>query len=228
MKDENGNGTKTAVMVLGVLIYGGVILVAAVLTVIFVTGWLEAPQNLGDYLVRGALFVGVGLVSLNAVALPLALKSWALEGKHRAAAFVGYAVDMILLFVNLITSFSVLQGSPPAWVEMYEPYSVGLFIIPLATWGVLFTLDPVSQAKLLGMKAKQAYAANVERFRAEYFNSAEGVQAAREEAERLAKEDIDKEKRRRSLNTYAEGNPIPANSQNTLGLYKAETEKLPN
>ena len=181
-KDKD-NGKKLA-YVLGALVYAGVVIVATTLTIQFVTGILSADA----YLLRGILTVGVIMVGLNSVALPVALHFWAVDGWHRWAAIGLYTLDMGIIGFNMVTSFSTLRGDAPDWVMSYEPYSVAMFVFALATWGILWILDPGEQARVKMAKAKQAFAILSIAKAAEYLDTQEGREAIAKEAANLLPE----------------------------------------
>ena len=169
-EEESMNGGKKTAMILGGIVYGGVIIVAVLLTSMFITGILDADA----YLLRALMTVGVVAIGINAIALPLALHFWAVEGAHRGAAITFYALDMCVIGLNIITSFSTLRGDAPAWVEQYAPYSVGMFVFALVTWGILYMLDPGARAKLELRKAHERFSLNAFKQATSYLDSAEG------------------------------------------------------
>lgn len=175
---------KMATYILGGLVYAGVIVVATVLTSMFVTGIL--PEN--AYGLRVLITLGVIAVGLNAVALPIGLHFWAVDGLHRGLAIVFYAVDMVIIGLNLITAFSALSGRPPAWVEQYEPYSVGMLVFALASWGVLKIVDPGEKANLDLLKAQQTFRVRAIEQAAAFLESAEGRATIAAAAENLIPE----------------------------------------
>lgn len=136
---------------IGLAVYAGVVLVTSSMTMAFIGGIFAADQ----YFLATVVKFGVGLVALNSVALPYALHVWAVDGWHRAAGIVAYIVEIGMMAVNGVVSFSTLAGHPPSWVLDYSNYSVAMFIIPLASWGVLLMLDPAAQRTVAEEQAKQ-------------------------------------------------------------------------
>lgn len=175
---------KKATYILGGLVYAGVIVVATVLTSMFITGILPAES----YGLRTLITLGVIAVGLNAVALPIGLHFWAVEGTHRALAIVFYALDMVIIGLNLVTAFSTLAGNPPGWVEQYEPYSVGMLVFALASWGVLKIVDPGERANLDLLKAQQNFRVKAIQQAAAFLDSAEGRATIAAAAENLIPE----------------------------------------
>jgi hypothetical protein len=92
-----------------------------------------------------------------------------------------------------------------------------MFILPLASWGVLFITDPLEQAVLQRRQAEQQYDVNVATFYREFVDSAEGQTAAREEAMKRAQEDILKKARSGRVQSFG----IPATAETTQGLFQA-------
>lgn len=172
-EEENSKNGVTAVYVLGGIVYIGVIVVATVLTWMFITGILQQDQ----YGLKILLTIGVIAIGLNAIAMPVALHFWAVEGKHRGAAIGFYVLDMVILAVNMAVSFSTLRGSPPVWVTQYEPYSVSMFIFALAAWGILLMLDPGQKAGLELKKASQKFRVDAIKSASSYLESQEGKAA---------------------------------------------------
>lgn len=176
--NENYSTGKKATYILGGMVYVGVIVIATVLTSMFVTGIL--PED--AYGLRVLITLGVVAVGLNAFALPVGLHYWAVDGWHRRLAIFFYALDMLILAVNLITAFATLSGNPPAWVLSYAPYSVGMLVFALAAWGILKIVDPGEQANLEIIKAQQTFKVKAIRQAVSFLDSQEG----REEVARAA------------------------------------------
>lgn len=168
--NENSKKGKTATYILGGLVYIGVIIVSVVLTSMFITSILPGDA----YGLRLLVTLGVCAVGLNAVALPVGLHFWAVDGAHRGLAITFYGADMLILAVNLVTSFSTLSGNPPAWVESYAPYSVGMLVFALASWGVLKMVDPGETAALELLKAQRQFRVKAIRQATAYLDSTEG------------------------------------------------------
>jgi len=212
-KGKRDNG-KTAAYVLGGAVYAGVVIVFTTMTINFIVGILAEDA----YLMRGLLTAGVVMVGLNSVALPVALHFWAVDGWHRGVAIALYALDMVVLAFNGITSFSTLSGNPPAWVMSYEPYSVGMFVFALATWGILWMTDPGEQARVEMAKATQAFNVKAIRKAAEYLDTIEGQEAIAREAANLLPQ---------ILESKAKGQPVswsaPARTEHR---YPADVEAV--
>jgi hypothetical protein len=176
----DNNGRKAA-LVLGASVYLGVVIIATSLTISFVIGVLSADAHL----LRGILTIGVILVGLNSIALPVALHFWAISGLHRASAIGLYGLDMVILAFNLVTSYSTLSGRAPAWVASYAPYSVGMFVVALATWAVLFVTDPGERARVAAEKAREQFRVSAILKAAAFLETVEGQAAIGEEAARM-------------------------------------------
>lgn len=201
----NNNG-KTAALVSGGIVYLGVIIVGVVLSIEFIVGIMPADA----YFARSLLTVGVVLVGLNSVALPLALHFWAVAGLHRYTAIALYALDMGILGVNMVTSFSTLMGMPPAWVMQYEPYAVSMFVFALATWGVLFITDPGERAKIKRAAAEEDFRMKAYSKAVEWLDSVEGHAAIEKAAEGLLPEMFDSESLKKTPPKWGgTGKPAP-------------------
>jgi hypothetical protein len=179
--NDNSSNGKTMAYVLGGAVYLGVVILTVALTINFVVGILPAEA----YFMRGVMSMGVVLIGLNSIALPVALHYWAVSGWHRGTAIALYALDMLIMAFNLITSFSTLLGNAPAWVLSYEPYSVAMFIFALATWGILWMTDPGEKARVAKHQARQAFEVKAILKAATFLDSEEGMQAIADEARRL-------------------------------------------
>ncbi len=204
-QNETARKGKLAAYIMGGLVYAGVIVVAVLLTVQFIVGILPPAA----YGLRALMTVGVVLVGLNAVALPLALHYWAVEGFHRGLAIVFYVGDMLILGVNMVTAFSTLSGHAPEWVTQYEPYSVGMLVFALASWGILKIADPGERAALKLAKAQANFRVKAIEKAAEYLDTIEGEQAIAQAAGELVPELFNSygiKKRARSWN----GGTLPA------------------
>jgi hypothetical protein len=208
-QNQHAKNGKLATLILGGIVYLGVIVVATVLTIMFVTGILPADA----YGLRLLITLGVIMVGLNAVALPVALHYWAVSGFHRALAIAFYAADMLILAVNMVTSFSTISGHAPAWVVNYEPYSVGMLVFALASWGILKIADPGERAALKLARAQADFQVKAIEKAAAYLDSLEGEQAVAQAAGELIPDLFNAaniRKRPRSWGNVPTGEGIPA------------------
>ena len=131
---------KTLALLAGVLVYVGMLLYSAVHNYSLMTRGV-AP----DMIVWAVL--GVVSLEVSAAFLPIALHYWTFAPMHRIACFVFYAVDLALIFANVILDFSINAGEAmPAWLAMYLFYGVPATpVIAGLGWSVLFLLDPASR-----------------------------------------------------------------------------------
>jgi hypothetical protein len=73
---------------------------------------------------------------------------------------------MGILGANIVIAFTKLLEihagwAAPAWVNQFEPYTVGAVVYTIAAWGTLFILDPISTAKAQQIKNAQQFESRV-------------------------------------------------------------------
>lgn len=223
--EEKGDKMKNAALIMGVIMYFGGVIAFTVLTMSFFTGWMDEPQDLGDYVMLAAMQGSVILIAFNAIAMPMAIHSWTLTGFHRALGFIFYGLDLTMLAINIIAAWSTLNGNPPAWVVMYDNYSVIMFITPLVSWGIMWIFDPVEKGQLMRRKASQEAEIKIAQFELEYYQkSTEAEDEFRNIAAEQARQKIKKlSEKGKKTSFFGESKPaaIPANAQNTAGLFQA-------
>lgn len=93
--------------------------------------------------------VGVSALELTALALPAALHWWTHSPLQRLAAFGFYALDLALIFFNVVLSFALTSGAfVPEWMNLYLTFIMPASpIIAGAGWSALFLLDPSQREK---------------------------------------------------------------------------------
>jgi len=167
-------------------LFGGIVYIAAVALATTHNVNLYAASADSEwarlFATAGALFVGA-----NAIAMPLALHSWAVSGAHRYAAIALYAVDILVLALNAVVDNAVMTGAVlPQILQDYLIYAPATFILPLATWAVLWTLDPGERAAVMEKQAEQEFNLQVANVKAQWLQTPQGrAAAARQAAETL-------------------------------------------
>lgn len=166
---------------LGWAVYGGVIVTAWAFSLALFTS--AFPDNAFLRFISG---LGVSLIALNAVALPIALHRYAVSGWHRGAAIAMYAADMLIMALNVLVSAGELIGFLPAWAKGYEPYAYSSIVVPLATWGLLWILDPYHKADVQLQTARQKFMLQVIKRAAAIIDEPEGRDIVQGVAQALA------------------------------------------
>jgi hypothetical protein len=220
-----------------VVVYLGVVVAATVLFISFV---LEAfPED--AYFSRFIMSLAGALVGGSALAFPIALHNWAVQGWHRKITAGLYYGEIFIIGVNTIVAFSHLLAknadrTPAEWVLLYEPFSIFAIIYTLFAWGTVFLTDPVAAAKDTEIANHQDFVKRIARKKKEFLDSIEGedviIAAASEEIRREFNPDNHKSERRhfgsgrKSLPSPAEDVRQPVFSDNGNGR-KAEQD-FPN
>jgi hypothetical protein len=184
-----------------VVVYLGVVVAATVLFISFV---LEAfPDD--AYFSRFIMSLAGALVGGSAIAFPIALHNWAVQGNHRKITAGLYYGEIFIIGVNTIVAFSHLLAknadrTPAEWVLLYEPFSIFAIIYTLFAWGTVFLTDPVAEAKDKEIATHQKFKAAIAKKKEEFLNSIEGedviIAAASEEIRREFNPDNHKSERR--------------------------------
>jgi hypothetical protein len=101
---------------------------------------------------------GMVVAGMSAILFPLALKSWAIESRHRIVCFLFYAADFVFLAFNAFVDFDVNTGGTlTGWQAMYASYILPASpVILTAMWGILFQLDPAVKQKVLLLTVRAA------------------------------------------------------------------------
>ena len=164
-------------------VYTGVVIAA---TVIFITFVLQAfrPEA---YFSRFIMALAGVLIGGSMIAFPFALHNWAVHGWHRKITAGLYYGEIFIIGINTIVAFahllSVNAGRPaPAWVLLYEPFSIFAIVYTLFAWGTVFLTDPVAAAKDEEIAAMQDFRRRIAGKKVEFLNSIEGEDVIMEAA----------------------------------------------
>jgi hypothetical protein len=165
-------------MIMGALVYVGVVLAATVLFITFVLTAFPADA----YFARFVMGLAGLLIGASMIAFPVALHTWAVGGNHRQVTIGLYYGEMAIIALNTIVSFSVLLANYsgytlPEWVAYYEPFSIVAIVYTLASWGTIFILDPAAKALEKAREAEQKFNQKVSAKELEFLDSIEGEQA---------------------------------------------------
>jgi hypothetical protein len=169
---------RNGAMIFGALVYVGV---AVATTTLFVTFILTAfPED--AYFTKFVMTIAGLLVGASMVAFPIALHTWAVGGNHRKVTVALYYIEMFIVAINSIVSFSALLAQYkgyilPEWIALYEPFSVVSIVYTLAAWGTVFILDPSAKAKENLRVAAQKFESKVSEKELEFLDSIEGEEA---------------------------------------------------
>lgn len=159
---------KTIALWLGGAVYVGVVLL-----------FLAFYQNLMADQFEGFLQIvariGAVLVAMNALALPVALHYWTVTKGHKFTAIVFYALDIILMGLNVLVASNMHNGNIPAWLIQYSTYAPASVVFTLFGWAVLFMTDPGQRALVKLNEALSEAQVTIVRRAAEYIQSDEGV-----------------------------------------------------
>jgi hypothetical protein len=180
--DTFERGRKIAIGISAV-VYAGVIVAATLLFISFV---LEAfPET--AYFSRFVMTLAGALIGGSMIAFPFALHNWAVHGWHRKITAALYYGEIFIIGVNTIVAFAHLlaenAGKPaPAWVILYEPFSIFAIVYTLFAWGTVYLLDPVAEAKDKEVANMQDYKARIAQKKKEFLDSVEGEDTIAEAA----------------------------------------------
>lgn len=143
MDKSKGEGLKWLVIVGSVIVYAAGVVYAEVHGINMLAKGV-AP----DFLVWA--YVGMIALGITALLLPLALKVWTIEAKHRIAGFLFYAVDLALLGVNTFTDYGNNTGAQlVTWAQIYMDYIMPATpVIAALGWSMLWMLDPDVRDKI--------------------------------------------------------------------------------
>ena len=142
MTDGKNQALKTLAILAGAFVYLGMILYSAVHNWRLLTTGIEPDM---------VIWAGLGVVALeiSAIALPVALHWWCHAPLQRFLAFGFYALDLGLIFLNVILDYAINTGGAlPAWLQIYL-----FFVVPATPviaglgWSLLFLLDPSQQER---------------------------------------------------------------------------------
>jgi hypothetical protein len=137
MQKMSGEGLKWIVIIGSIAVYVAAVVYAEVHGLNMLSRGV-AP----DFLVWA--YVGMIALGVTALLLPLALKVWTIEAKHRIAAFLFYLVDISLLGINAFTDYGSNTGAQLAsWAQLYLDYIMPATpVIAGIGWSILWMLDP--------------------------------------------------------------------------------------
>lgn len=187
--DEKGRAWAVGA---GMVVYGGVVIVATVLFISFVLTAFDEKQ----YFSRAIMSIGGVLVGASTLAFPYALHKWAVDGLHRKFGIGLYVGEIAFIALNSIVSFTALlaiQGKVvmPDWMLGYEPYSIISIVYVLAAWAIMFMLDPNHEIEREARSLEQERAKNeakkerlIAQKEAEFYDSVEGEDYIMKEAEK--------------------------------------------
>lgn len=136
-------------------VYVGGVLVASSMFLNFVLSEFSSDQ----YFMRFIMGLGGVLVGSSALAFPVAIQKWAMNGKFRSKVKNLYHGELLILAINTIVSFAVLLGKNgwtiPEWIILIEPFSIGAVIYTIWAWGTVFNSDPLAVRKAKRLEAFQ-------------------------------------------------------------------------
>lgn len=183
------------------VVYIGGVIAATMMFISFVL--LAFPPD--AYFTRALMTVAGVMVGGSMLAFPYALHNWAVTKEHRKWTTILYYVEMVVIAINTIVSFVSLLAkyagyAAPAWVVMYEPFSVGSIIYTIFAWGTVFLLDPEHKLHAQEQDAESRFNEKIAKKREEFIDSVEGedtiLEIARADAiERFAPANYKKGKR---------------------------------
>lgn len=194
-RNEEYKKGRNWAMGIAAFVYVGVVLAA---TVMFISFILSAfPAN--AYLSRLVMTIAGLLVGGSAVAFPLALHLWAVEVTHRRVTTGLYYVEMLIIAVNTIVSFAhLLQKNAgldtPAWVLLYEPFSIASIVYTLLAWGTVFLLDPAHKRKAKDLENQEKFENKISARMSEFLDSPEGEDVVMTIATKRAYEEFSPER----------------------------------
>ena len=136
---------KSLAQLAGLIVYAGMIAYSAV------HNWRLLSAGIDSTMVIWAA-VGVIALELTALALPIALHYWTFGAMHRIAAFAFYALDLTLIFANVVLDYALVSasGQLPNWLQIYKFYALPATpVIAGLGWSLLFLLDPAQKERAL-------------------------------------------------------------------------------
>lgn len=179
-KEQLEKNRKTA-KAWGWAVYGGGVVVAWAFALAFFTKAMH-----GNPFLQVIVGIGVTFVSVNAIILANALHYYAVNGWHRGMAIGLYAADLILMVLNVLVSAGELTGKIPLWAAAYEPYAYSTIVLPVATWGVLWILDPWHAADVKKQAEKDKFLQKVIQKAGELLDTPDGKTIVSRYAQQLA------------------------------------------
>ncbi len=232
--DKNNNGVidafekgRSIAITIAGFVYAGVVIAA---TVIFITFVLQAfPAT--AYFSRFIMGLAGVLIGGSMLAFPYALHNWAVHGWHRKITAGLYYGEIFIIGINTIVAFahllSVNAGRPaPAWVVLYEPFSIFAIVYTLFAWGTIFLLDPVAQAKDKEVAAMQQFKARIAKKKEEFLDSIEGEDAIMEAAIHEIQDEFNPDNWRRGEKRHFGSRGLPSPERNN-GQHKKDEQANP-
>jgi len=144
MSKAKAKALKSLAIVAGVLVY------AAMLAYTGVHNYTLLTAGVQDDLLLWAI-VGVVALEISAAALPIALHYWTHAPLQRFAALAFYAVDLALLWLNVVLDFARVAGgmaTMPAWASLYLDFiAPATPLVAGMGWSLLWLLDPAQQER---------------------------------------------------------------------------------
>lgn len=145
MSEGRNRALKTLAIGAGILVYLGMVVYSGV------HNWRLMMAGVGQEMQIWAAMGVIGL-ELSAVFLPIALHWWTHAPLQRFAAFAFYALDLALIFLNVVLDYAVVAGSSdiPGWLQTYL-----FFVVPATPviaglgWSILFLLDPSQRERAM-------------------------------------------------------------------------------
>lgn len=179
--NENLERSRNSAKNWGWAVYLGGIAVAWAFSLAFFLGAFK-----GNVFLQVIVTIGVTFVSVNAVVLANGLHHYAVSGWHRYIAIGLYALDLILMLVNVLVSAGELTGNLPSWASAYEPYAYSTVVVPVITWGLLWILDPYHAADVSKQAARDKFVNKVIRQASEFIDTDDGQKIVHEVAKSMA------------------------------------------
>lgn len=184
LQNGQSNALRKLAQSAGLVVYIGMIAYSAV------HNWRLLSAGIAPGM---AIWAAVGVIGLEltALALPLALHYWTFAAMQRLAAFAFYALDLALIFANVILDYALVSnGAPlPSWLQIYKFYALPATpVIAGLGWSLLMLLDPAQRERALTETLRAATRESLAGRIAEAAKSADITQAVDSAAGQLARE----------------------------------------
>ena len=184
LQNGQSNALKKLTQIAGVLVYIGMIAYSAV------HNWRLLSAGIAQNMQLWAALGVIGL-ELTALALPLAVHYWTFAPMQRISAFAFYALDLALIFANVILDYALVSnGAPlPSWLQVYKFYALPATpVIAGLGWSLLFLLDPAQRERALTETLRAATRESLAGRIAEAAKAADITEAVDSAANALARE----------------------------------------
>jgi len=152
MQNGRANAIKNLAQGAGLIVYIGMICYSAV------HNWRLLSAGIAPEMLIWAA-VGVIGLELTALALPLALHFWTFAPMQRLAAFAFYALDLALIFANVVLDYALVSsGAPlPGWLTVYKFYALPASpVLAGLGWSLLYMLDPSQRERAMAETLRAA------------------------------------------------------------------------